>query len=90
MPDVFRGKYRLADDDLENTEKLTELGVKYAKEVKSAIARLEGNGRKIAAFFMESLISCGGQIIPPPKYLENVVKYAKSLDKQKKLLTKQF
>ncbi|MFZ0968653.1 MAG: aminotransferase class III-fold pyridoxal phosphate-dependent enzyme, partial [Candidatus Acidiferrales bacterium] len=54
MPDVYRGAYRGSD-----------AGSRYARHVADA-ARLS---RGLAAFFCESAISCGGQIILPPGYL---------------------
>jgi 4-aminobutyrate aminotransferase-like enzyme/Ser/Thr protein kinase RdoA (MazF antagonist) len=54
MPDVYRGVYRDSD-----------AGSRYARHVADA-AQLS---RGLAAFFCESAISCGGQIILPPGYL---------------------
>ncbi|MHC4946461.1 MAG: aminotransferase class III-fold pyridoxal phosphate-dependent enzyme, partial [Planctomycetota bacterium] len=62
MPDPYRGLYRLADPDS---------GVKYAGHVKEALEALEKEVRKPAAFICESLLGCGGQIVPPPGFLEN-------------------
>jgi 4-aminobutyrate aminotransferase-like enzyme/Ser/Thr protein kinase RdoA (MazF antagonist) len=57
LPDVYRGKYR-GDD----------AGTLYAREVSRAAGLTENNGG-VAAFFCESAVSCGGQIILPPEYL---------------------
>jgi 4-aminobutyrate aminotransferase-like enzyme/Ser/Thr protein kinase RdoA (MazF antagonist) len=54
IPDVYRGVYRDSD-----------AGLCYARHVADA-ARVS---RGLAAFFCESAISCGGQIILPPGYL---------------------
>jgi len=54
MPDVYRGVYRDSD-----------AGWRYARHIAEA-AKLS---RGLAAFFCESAISCGGQIILPPGYL---------------------
>ncbi|MCP3962819.1 MAG: aminotransferase class III-fold pyridoxal phosphate-dependent enzyme [bacterium] len=56
-PDVYRGPHG-ADDP--------QAGAEYAADVAAAIDRAGG---PVAAFFCESMISCGGQIIPPPGYL---------------------
>jgi 4-aminobutyrate aminotransferase-like enzyme len=56
MPDGYRGPYKHADP---------EAGVKYASHVGEALARSRG----VAAFFCESLLSCGGQVVLPPGYL---------------------
>jgi 4-aminobutyrate aminotransferase-like enzyme len=61
MPDDYRGPYRRTDP---------ECGVKYAEEVAKAIAAAERNSRRVAGFLVESLLSCGGQIELPPRYLE--------------------
>ena len=58
-PDVYRGPYR-AEDASEC----------YATEVSVAVAAIEGQGKKVGAFMGESLIGCGGQIIPPAGYFE--------------------
>ncbi|PAV67426.1 hypothetical protein WR25_19475 isoform B [Diploscapter pachys] len=76
--DVYRGKYRLANEDLNNPEKLEKAGQVYADMVKDVIEKAEQNGRKIAAFFTEALQSCGGQILPPPGYLKLVAEYVRS------------
>lgn len=62
-PDVYRGPYK-ADDP--------EAGKKYAAHVGELIADARANGREIAGFIIESMISCGGQLIPPDGYLEEV------------------
>ncbi|HEX3230579.1 MAG TPA: aminotransferase class III-fold pyridoxal phosphate-dependent enzyme [Pyrinomonadaceae bacterium] len=57
LPDVYRGKYR-GD----------HAGTQYAREVSRA-AQVAENSGGVAAFFVESAVSCGGQIILPPEYL---------------------
>ena len=44
-------------------------GAAYAAEVGQVIAKAVSGGRSIAAFFAESLLSCGGQIPLPEGYL---------------------
>ncbi len=56
VPCVYRGPYKQGDPDA---------GPKYAAEVERATCRAAVDGRPIAAFFVESMISCGGQVIPP-------------------------
>jgi 4-aminobutyrate aminotransferase-like enzyme/Ser/Thr protein kinase RdoA (MazF antagonist) len=58
MPDTYRGPHRGAD-----------AGKRYADEVRRVVEAVAGNGRKVGAFLAESLISCGGQVIPPPGFL---------------------
>ena len=43
-----------------------------AASAKAAIAAATAAGGRIAAFFCESVISCGGQVILPPGWLEGV------------------
>ncbi|RZF41480.1 hypothetical protein LSTR_LSTR000194 [Laodelphax striatellus] len=70
-PDTYRGKFRESDYPG------SDLGKKYAEEVKSLIKGVRDKDRNISAFIAESLISCGGQIIPPANYLRNVYKYVR-------------
>jgi 4-aminobutyrate aminotransferase-like enzyme len=57
MPDIYRGAHRGED-----------AGIQYAEAVSNAVQDAEGNGG-VAAFFCESAVSCGGQIIRPAGYL---------------------
>ena len=58
MPDVYRGEHRGPD-----------AGSRYARQVADAAAQVAANG-SLAAFFCESALSCGGQIILPRDYLK--------------------
>ena len=58
IPDAFRGKYR-GDNTAEN----------YADEVKKQIAKVQEKGRNVAAFIIEPIISCGGQVELPAGFL---------------------
>ena len=58
MPDAYRGPHRGSN-----------AGEKYADEVRAEIAEIEGKGRRLGAFMAESLIGCGGQVIPAPGFL---------------------
>jgi 4-aminobutyrate aminotransferase-like enzyme len=53
-PDTYRGKHRGED-----------AGLRYAAEVESVIRTLQQSGRHPGAFMAESLLGCGGQIVPP-------------------------
>ncbi|MCY3547193.1 MAG: aminotransferase class III-fold pyridoxal phosphate-dependent enzyme [Gemmatimonadetes bacterium] len=61
MPDTYRGRYRGPDS-----------AALYAEDVAEAASRLarESGGPGVAAFVAEPILSCGGQIEPPPGYLE--------------------
>jgi 4-aminobutyrate aminotransferase-like enzyme/Ser/Thr protein kinase RdoA (MazF antagonist) len=63
MPDLFRGRFRGNDP---------EASTKYAKLVTDSIARLRQQGQGIAGFIHESILSCGGQIVLPKGYLQQV------------------
>ncbi len=60
IPDVYRGIYR------GNT---LETGLKYAAHLGEAAKKIQHEGRGVAAFICESVISCGGQVTLPPGYL---------------------
>ena len=64
LPNAFRGKYRG-----ENTGKL------YAEEVRLKIENVRKKGRSIAAFIIEPIISCGGQIELPEGFLNEAYNY---------------
>jgi len=57
-PDCYRGRYR--DEDA---------GVLYAAHVQQAIDTLHERGIKPAAFVIDTIISSGGVVAPPPGYL---------------------
>jgi 4-aminobutyrate aminotransferase-like enzyme len=58
VPDTYRGPYR--DDDA---------GEKYAAHVHEAIELLRSRGIKPAAFVIDTIVSSGGVVSPPPDYL---------------------
>ncbi len=68
-PDVYRGPHKESDP---------EAGEKFAADVEQAIERAAGDGRQIAAFFCESMISCGGQVIPPAGYLQAAYRHVRN------------
>ncbi|PBC33093.1 Alanine--glyoxylate aminotransferase 2 [Apis cerana cerana] len=72
-PDVYRGKYREIDYPKE------DLGVKYANDVKDICQNLKNQGKGVCAFIAESLMSVGGQILPPQNYFRNVYKYVREI-----------
>jgi len=72
VPDVYRGKHWASNHPGEDMGKL------YAKDVDDIISKLSEKGRKPSAFIAESLQSCGGQIIFPDNYLQEVYKSVRS------------
>ncbi|KAM7000354.1 5-phosphohydroxy-L-lysine phospho-lyase [Tautogolabrus adspersus] len=69
LPDTYRGMYRETHPDP---------GQAYADTVKDLIEGVQKKGRKISAFFAESLPSVGGQIIFPQGYSSKVAEYVRS------------
>uniref|UniRef100_H3DND4 Ethanolamine-phosphate phospho-lyase n=1 Tax=Tetraodon nigroviridis TaxID=99883 RepID=H3DND4_TETNG len=67
-PDVYRGKYRADHPDAATA---------YADEVRDIIDRAHERGGKIAAFIAESLQSCGGQVVPPVGYFQQVAAHVR-------------
>lgn len=61
MPDGYRGEQRGFD---------AEAGNYYAQSVQTALDRIQQKGKKVAAFFTEGIMGCGGQMTLPDNYLE--------------------
>ncbi|MEZ4825152.1 MAG: aminotransferase class III-fold pyridoxal phosphate-dependent enzyme [Bacteroidia bacterium] len=61
IPDSYRGIYRG-----ENT------GQKYAAHAAAILAEIKTSGKKPAGFIHESILSCGGQVMLPAGYLQEV------------------
>ena len=68
-PDPYAGKYT------DQTHPDADLGKLYADDVKEIVDKVQAKGKGVAAFYAESLQSCGGQVIPPAGYLKNVYKW---------------
>ncbi len=62
MPDGYRGPYKGNNQ---------QTGQQYAAHVQQAIDNIQAQGRGVAAFIAESLLSCGGQIVLPDGYLKS-------------------
>jgi len=59
LPDTYRGRYR----DPQTA------GQQYAGHLATHIAAVQAEGRHVAGFIAESIVSCGGQIVLPAGYL---------------------
>jgi len=68
LPDVFRGKFRGV-----NT------GEQYAEEVQKQIDIVHKKGRGVGAFIIEPIISCGGQIELPERFLAKSYEYIRAV-----------
>jgi 4-aminobutyrate aminotransferase-like enzyme/Ser/Thr protein kinase RdoA (MazF antagonist) len=60
IPDGYRGEIKGHDEDA---------GAGYALEVGRVVGEACAKGRSIAGFFVEPILSCGGQVPLPPGYL---------------------
>jgi 4-aminobutyrate aminotransferase-like enzyme/Ser/Thr protein kinase RdoA (MazF antagonist) len=69
IPDDYRGAYKRGDP---------HAGRKYADRVGVILDGLRRRDRGAAAFICETCPSVGGQIIPPPGYLEGVYRHARA------------
>ena len=58
IPDAYRGPHRGPD-----------AGWRYGDDIARMVAELERAGRPPGAFMAESLIGCGGQVIPAPGFM---------------------
>ncbi len=65
-PDVYRGLFKRGD---------AEAGTKYARLVESAIGEA---GAAVGAFICESVLSCAGQIVLPPRYLQAAYRHVRA------------
>ena len=68
IPDLYRGIHRREDP---------EAGTHYANYVGQAIEQMKLEGKKPAAFIFESVISCGGQVELPDKFLARAYQYVR-------------
>jgi len=68
-PDGYRGQIPASDPDC---------GRRYAAFLPAAIRELEDRGEPPAAFLCESLLGCGGQVVPPEGYLAEAFRHARN------------
>ena len=69
IPDDYRGPHKRGD---------ANAGRLYAEAVGKLIDDARSRGRRIAAFIAESCPSVGGQILPPPGYLDAVYRHMRA------------
>ncbi len=62
-PDLYRGQFR--DDD-------PQACAKYLNDMDQTLADMKNSGQAPAAFFAESLVGTGGQIVFPEGYLQGI------------------
>jgi 4-aminobutyrate aminotransferase-like enzyme len=68
-PDEYRGRYGRA---------VRDRAQRYAAHVRDAITEMATGGHVPAAFLAESLLSCAGQIDPPPGFLAAAYRHARA------------
>ncbi|MEM9885787.1 MAG: aminotransferase class III-fold pyridoxal phosphate-dependent enzyme, partial [Bacteroidota bacterium] len=68
IPDSFRGKYRNP----------VTAGQEYANYAKPIIQKLAKTGKGVAGVIVESILSCGGQIVLPENYLKNLYRIVRA------------
>lgn len=78
MPCAYRGRYTR-----KNCSSQQEIGAKYARASADVIEQAKASGRKVAAFFVESMVSCGAQTPLPEGYLMELKRH---LNEQQVLL----
>jgi 4-aminobutyrate aminotransferase-like enzyme/Ser/Thr protein kinase RdoA (MazF antagonist)/murein DD-endopeptidase MepM/ murein hydrolase activator NlpD len=61
MPDLYRGRFRYGD---------AEAGPRYAEKIVTLLRDMNGINRRLAAFFVEAILGCGGQLVLPEGYLK--------------------
>lgn len=71
IPDTYRGKYRNCDHSEDELSRL------YVEEVKNVVKAAKNANRKIAAFFVESVQSCGGQIVYPGHWMRDAFEFCR-------------
>ena len=69
IPDTFRGRYREAGRPAAS---------KYAAHIREAIDAMQASGQGLAGFICESILSCGGQIVLPPGYLQEAFAHVRA------------
>lgn len=68
MPDTYRGPYKSGD---------INAAKKYAGDVEKAVKQIQQNNKGLSAFFFESLLGCGGQIVLPDGYLKESFRFVR-------------
>jgi 4-aminobutyrate aminotransferase-like enzyme len=69
IPDDYRGPFKRDD---------AQCGEKYAQDILTAIDAIHTRGEKPAAFYCESILGCGGQVMLPPNYLKTAYAHARA------------
>lgn len=69
IPDDYRGRFLREDP---------QAGERYAQDVQRAVQDIQQRGQQAAAFYCESILGCGGQVVLPPGYLQHAYQHARA------------
>lgn len=69
IPDDYRGRFLREDP---------QAGEHYAQDVQRAVHDIHQRGQKPAAFYCESILGCGGQVVLPEGYLRHAYAHARA------------
>ena len=69
IPDDYRGRFLREDP---------QAGERYAQDVQRAVHDIHQRGQKPAAFYCESILGCGGQVVLPEGYLRHAYTHARA------------
>ena len=75
MPDVYRGKFQVKGDlneRHENRDLLADCAQEYLDDFQNLLQKMKAEDQLPAAIIAEPILSCGGQIVPPPGYLSGI------------------
>ncbi|KAK9874652.1 hypothetical protein WA026_005475 [Henosepilachna vigintioctopunctata] len=72
-PCTYRGKYNTLNHKLED---ICDLYTEEVREICENIVNKKGTG--VCAYISESMLCCGGQIIPPPNYFKKVYAHVRA------------
>lgn len=72
IPCSYRGHRRGRNDD-------PAVGAAYSADARAQLSAVARGGRRLCAFFAESMLSCGGQIVLPQGYLKGIYATVRSL-----------
>ncbi len=69
MPDGYRGRHRRSDP---------AYGQSYVEDAKRVLSSLAFRGTPVGAVIAEAILSCGGQVVLPPRYLAALFREVRS------------
>ena len=79
-PDIYRGDYQIKTME-EGPQRTTEEALcakQYSDKVAERLEEMAAEGKDVAAFWVESLLGVGGNLVPPENWLEQSFAHAKA------------